>query len=767
MAGGWILAIKIESHGLPSSSPAGGDQRWRWCTRRPAWDTENLYQAALARYPQEISWSLDLQRGTGQIGGQSFELQRTAFSERRFLRSRVDRLGVLAASISSSATSLQITALGNPSAGAVTSLAGTTILLGREAVYLSAHTGGGVYDCTRAVLGTRALPHTGGQAGGTQAFNADHGRALVDRVVDLIRVPYGDGSYDTEEVLWSGVITGVDWAGDPGRINLTADTFLRLLGRGRLLAELPRFRRVTLGYNLDGDPEYAYEAVRANTPCLSATPAEGGSILLSLGGKAAVRVPVSFTGTSAAYRASTAPIRPGRYQLFAGSENVPDELPEEAWEFVSTSPAAPSNFGGGSAELPLSSNALTLLLQILTTSADGANYDAAGGATSYDLGQRQLGLGIPWSRVDVAGIEAMRARFGGVLQQAANHPGFDGEPVEAEAFIQQRLLRPYGLILTQLRAGLLGVVRIGDALPLGALELTQAVALGLPRWRRYGTTVYDEVEVRYNDRPGTGPRTDLIRNAYAADERLAGSTGRDVLRLDGLAVDDEDTTVPAEVLAAGLEHLTRYSEEIPAIDLATRRSFEAWPGDVIALTHNKIPSTDGSRGITRAVCQVQRATVNLGSNEETHAFSLLHTGALYRRAGAWSVAARVVSWSSPWATIEVNAFISADNPGYASDAAAWEALLDAAGLSGATLELRDSALALRNTATLAEVDVAGNRLRLSIAPTAPNAGDVLILGNYTLSEGSPDEALWAFVAYLASDDGVLGTDEDAAYEWTS
>lgn len=763
----WILAIKIESLGSPAASPSGGDKRRRYATRRPAWDTETLYTQALLAYPQEIEWRVNLQRAQAEVGGQEFALRRSTLTEGGLMRGRVDRLGVLAADIDEADTSLQITAQGDSLSGAVTTLAGTTILLGREAIHLSSHSGAGVYACTRGVLGTRPLPHTGGIYGGAQAYNAAHGRALRGRAVDLVRVDAEAGDYDEEEVLWSGVLTDVGWDGADGAIRLRADTLLRLLSRSKLLQELPRFRRVRVN---PGDtvspPAYAYQAIRANTPCLSATPSNGGDILLSLGGDAVVRVGVGFTGSASAYRAETDTLLPGRYTPFAGSPEPPDDLPEEAWEIVSTHPSSPSNYGGGTAALPLSSNPLTLALQILTTSPDGTNYDSGGGATSYDLGIRQLGLNVPWDRVDVAGIEAVRSLLSAVAVQEANHLGVDGEPVDAEELIQQRLLRPYGLTLTQLREGKIGVVRVGDALPLGALHLTQAVALGQPSWRRYATDVYAAVEVRYNDRPGIGPRIDSVRNAFAEDEYVDGAAASEVLRLDGLAVEDEDAGVPAEVIAAGLELVTRYSEEIPGVSISTRRTFDAWHGDVVRLSHAVLPDLDGSRGCD-VVAQVDRMALSLGDGEATRTLGLLLTGVLYRRAAAWSVAARVVSWSSPWVTVEAAAFTATTNPTYSTDLEAWEALFDAAGLSGATLELRDSALTLRNTAVLAEIDVAGNRLRLSSAPTTPAAGDVLILASYNLAEGSADEALFAFVAYLASDDAVVGSDEDDAYEWTS
>ena len=103
--------------------------------------------------------------------------------------------------------------------------------------------------------------------------------------------------------------------------------------------------------------------------------------------------------------------------------------------------------------LPLSSNLLTLLFQILTTSHDGNN-------GAYDLGIEDLGLNIPESLVDVAGIEQVRANLGDLLVQGLLVLGLDGEPLDVFEFFKEALL-PYGVVICD-KGGKLSVAELND-----------------------------------------------------------------------------------------------------------------------------------------------------------------------------------------------------------------------------------------------------------------------------------------------------------------
>ena len=92
-----------------------------------------------------------------------------------------------------------------------------------------------------------------------------------------------------------------------------------------------------------------------------------------------------------------------------------------------------------------------------------------------DEAASDVGLGIPWSLIDVAGIEAIEYAFvsgeGSLLYRPRIHLAVDGKPGNVK-----RLLQPewhsVSCVLTAGKGGLLTVVRLSDSPTPGAITIT-------------------------------------------------------------------------------------------------------------------------------------------------------------------------------------------------------------------------------------------------------------------------------------------------------
>lgn len=750
---GSIYAIKIESLGDGTSSPAGSDKRYRFATRTPSWDDEGLYLPALRVYPESASVGFDPQLGDLQGGGATFELSRTPYTEGAFMRSRWSVVAYLQAAISSSATSISL---------ANTGLAGRTLVLEREALYLSSHSGGGVYVCSRGQLGTQARAHGAAAEDDTELYDADHGSALELREVVLVRVSdAATATYTDEEVLRRYVLApqGVDWNGETRRIVLQCDSAISLLRRRTILGSRAVWRLSSEVVSPGRAPILEYRTApgqwSASVPSPFPSATGDGRVVLSLGGKAAVIAPVSAIGADegSAYLSATL----SQAVLWDGSVPIPQDPPQEAWEVLSTAPSAPSDADTPSTNtLPLSSDPLTLALQLLTSTVDGGNVES--GLTDYDLGIAQLDASIPASLVDVAGIEALRLELGALpqlhLQLGMASPG----PVELLPLLAQQVLRPFGLALTQTSTGRLTIVRAAaDALGYGstAAAITAADCRSKPRVRRNAPRAIDRVEVHYDARPGLQARVAAVSNVYAARRRLSGGSPAESLAAYG--VQDE-----AVARGLGIDYVSRWHWPVPGIVVEVTASVEAWPGQLVTLTHPLLPGPDGSPGMDAGVCLVVAREDRWAQHRA--ALELWYVGALYARVAAWGPTATVASWSSPTCTVEANVAVDADNARFASDAAAFGALLTLTGLSTLSLEIRDSDYALLGYATLS--GVSGNDLTLSYVSTAPAAGNLLTLADYATAQTAVQDAVFDHVAYLADANDTLGASSEEPHEWT-
>lgn len=755
---GWIYGIKVTPIGDGGLEAAAtlDDGRYRLATLAPSWDTSSVYREVLRDVPDEIGHRVDWQSGSCTIGGLDLDLLPTTEVLGWFCRPIHERLTELSSTLAIGAA--------NPFLDA-TGLDGETVVIGREAIYLNGETGAGPYEyasSTRGVLGTIAAPHGTEFEADIEVFDAE-ASPLRDLPVEFFRVPMG-GTYTDEEALWTGILRRVEWDASSGWVRLSCDSALDVLERTTICNRLWRAKDQSPGTN-----NYLGAANRAPAGNTGVSPIP---VLLSDGDRAWRGYAFWTDGGRASTSIGPATVSFGYERWGGGAALHPLEerdgrvvltdMPAEMWQIFSTRVEAPAVNTVGDT---LSRNAITLALQLMTTTLAGAN-------GSYDLGdsaaeeavQRaiaDLGAGIPVSLLDLDEIEATRDRLGGEIEIDLDFP-FDGKPIKLMGFIREKLLRPFGLALVPGSGAKLTIRGLRDGAVDGTAVTQDDLVTGtLPVVRWSGVPSVDEVVVSYNDRPGIGPDIDTFVGAYLRERSVAGTSLR--LEIDASGVRD---TFRAEGI--GIAYASRYAIPVTEIDIVTTRLIDLVIGDVVKLTHTVIPGRLGAKGITAETMIVSAREVELATGY--YRYTLWWTGAGLVTPGRIGPAARVVSWSNPTLTVEANAFVpsghsvSLGGVTATTDAGVWEGLyaLD----SALSVLILDSDLSQRGTATLFATAGSGaaNTVALTGASVTPAAGDVIVLASYdsTVSANTQDR-----YAYLADGNDTLGAGGDAANQWSA
>lgn len=723
----WIVGIKIATLGDGALEAAATltDARYRLATGVPPWDTHDVYRDALASLPQSISTDVDWLEGKCTVSGLTARLLGTDEVYGWLLRPAFARLTTLAAALDASTTTVVLNASG---------LGGRTVTVGREAIRLGTTiTGTGPYSylgSTRGVLSTRAYPHGDDNTDDTEVFAA--GAAPLGLLpVEVFRVPT-TGGYADEEVIYRGVLASVRWS--RGEVEAQIDSALGVVMESMICRDLFRARkRRTSLYS--GDPG---SAPASDTPTTTA--------LFTDGDRAIVGTVKNAGGGIIYVGAANNAINPGFVAAWAGStpvtpEGGSNELGDEIWQFFSTYYLAPAVNGAGD---QLDANALTHLLQILTTTADGGN-------GAYDLGVAVLGVGIPEALIDVAQIERLRESRGAALELRTLHYPLDGRPVAVSDLVGW-LLRPFGLALIQGAGGLLQVRALEDGQG-GAYTLGVEALIEPPDLTWAGRPV-DEVTISLAEIPGQGTVEQLFSDIFTRERNLSGTAA-------GLEIDARGVEDPSVARLLGIGWVSRWRWAIPVLRVVTTRALDAWPGDEVTVTLPAVPGRAGARGWTEEVCVVSSREVDLATGE--HRYDLWWTSAVYNRTGRIGPAARVASYSAPTLTVDADTFAPA---GYAeSDAAIWEELLAESGTILRCLIL-DSDLSVRGTTRVIGANGGANTLTLNSATVSPVAGDVIVLAAYD-GWGTATERnyLHARYAYLADANDTVGSAGDDPYEW--
>ncbi len=736
-----ILAVRVEGLGRGAYG-AGSAGLYRWALEEPFTnDYASVYvSGALVGLPDELGFSCDFRAGRSSVGGLTFQL--FAFvegaplqPEQAFYTQTPAVHAQLLDGIDEVQTTVRVLASDD--------LTGETLILGNEAVYFDYVVSGGTYSVLRGVLGTRARAQgiAGAEIRGVddnELYNANDGPILRGRRVELIEVS-SSGSYADEVVLWTGVIDEINHP-TPDVIEIGCTSALDHLRDRRLCESLWRGRRIDWR-SLGAGGGYA-SAGYTRVSGLNAYTPRG---LFAWGDKGAVinNAPASTAGAALSFSSeNTEPLYADGILV-----NWDEEPPAEVWQLFSTAPQAPPLYG----TTRLSNNLATLTLQVLTTTELGGNYDAAGGATDYDLALPNLGAGIDWELVDVGGIERVRAQLGDLLRVDAIHLGTDGKPVKALEWLSS-LWRPYGGVVTGGQGGRITVALFTDSLEAGAdtelidvYDLAERVA---PTQRRRLADAIDSIAVAYADRPGQEPIIDTFNDVFNRRRQLkAPATSRE--ELDLLGCDD-----PQLVLDLGSSYIQRYSRPIPELTVQVLGQLDLWPGDLCRVTLGMVSGRSTTQGVDEEVYLVTGRRYRWqGGSRATYA--LLAVGALYAKRGAWAPTARIASWSSgtSTATCDANAYTTGPGP-FATD-------IEALSRFGTADLLILSAADLSVKATCASTGYGANTITLSgLGSYTPVVGDLLVLRDYP-NQGAAD----AFDAFAVVSDANGDFDGGAGYQW--
>lgn len=722
------LFITIESLGDGSV-----DRLYRFADGPPpSWDSDNVYIEGLRRFPGSIAPEVDFRNGGASIGGLSFELIATSNIRPLLYSQRRIQIDTLQAALTTGATSITLQQ---------TWLEGYTIIAGHEAIYLDNHVGAGVYDCTRGVLGTQAEPHGVGARDYVSVFDADAGPILRFRRVTFGYVNLDTATgYSNEVTLWAGLLTGIS-APAPHIIRVDADGLLSLLSK-RTINNQPWRGQQTVQVNrtiiVSENREVVEEIPTGKFEGPGEPLAASGTAKFALDGKAVAQADwTSITGG-----ASVSPIEADLDQATGESGNT-DAFVKEAWEVFHC------NGTGSTTSLPFSNNWILAALQMLTTTE-------AGGNGAYDLGKKDLGLGIPASWIDITGAVELANTLAEHAVRDVLYLGMDGKPVKVMEWIQRKG-KTNGVALVD-DGGTLRFTILEDNSALTTATLTIADIVPPPdapppNQQRGMSGAFDKVVVRYHFRPGQGTKTASFEDAIQKFLNRYGDSSQMELDMEGIS--DESL---AESIA--IHAVQRWHQEIPQIDLTVLRTRDdIGLGDLVLLTHPLVYQPDnGTRSVTGAACLVTAKRLDLENG--TIKLRLLHVGALYNRVGRVAPTAVVEAWTGGTKTLDIKedysdgGFQSGVLSTYPRDSSGFTAG-DKIALCNRDHSVIESGLEIAS--------VGSTTLVLTTTPSnTPVAGNLIKMASYNQA-ASQQTDLYAFIA---DSNEVLGTGDDAGYEWT-
>ena len=728
------LVFTIESIGRNQATPR---QYYFARGNAPSWDTDAVWvESCWTGFPSEIASAVSFFDGSFTIGGLTIDLFAQAQTQQGASVASIlydqHRVSIATLSAEISNTTQQDITLDVPT------LANAAVCIGRETIRLGAHTGSNVYDpSVRGILGTSADKHGVGIQDYTQVFSADVGPLLRWRRLVLYRVNLATASsYSDLDQLWSGVVFGIS-SPTPNLIRVEADSMIAVLEKATILNKILRY----------GAPAQTRNPSMAR---LSFDPSIGtnADMLLSVDGECVVHRPTRITTpTGALYDLSPELIETG-LNTDSRLQSIPDQ-PRELWQVIWCS--KPKTFPDTHSALPPSSNLLTLLLQLITTTQHGTN-------GTYDLGVRELGLGVPQSFVDTTTIEQIRDTFGDLLEQPRLVLNLEGKPVQVLELLRRKLI-PYGIAIID-KGGKISVATLDDndqdAPSLGQVEIlgpsSRPTRPTPSQVRRFDLTI-DNATAEFADVPGHGPVVDRFSNIER--RRISPFGERSTISMDMRSVEDA-----GRVQAILAPFLQRFNEAIPDVSIAvprTRADLEI--GDLVKVTHDKIyQATSGTRGVTDQLMLVVERVLELNTN--VLRLRLLDVGALYGLRGYIAPAATVSS--SAGSAISVYENFDDSAMGFQSGELSGSPYDLSELVVGDVLQHCDSAGVLLQTLTVLSTAGAGTINVTSTPSPAPADGDVLRLASY-------DTALAASrlrYAWLADTNGTLGAAADPGKEYT-
>ncbi len=486
------------------------------------------------------------------------------------------------------------------------------LYLGRETF---TYTGKGASSFTGCARGAYALPgHEARQAHTSGDLISAYPRFLSTRRVawyctldgtDAGRVNLWSGTMRTAKLMAGGA--GVELTAESLDGDLKVQTFTTQrtgkLGVGIVGADG--------GYVAASDTESAAETTRLVLAEGSTSGAwtHGSEIIVRLGDEYLAGT-VSVSGTETAITIL------GRGQFnSAVVQHVPgDDLVEVMWTGARNASGSAadqvSKFSAGDHPLEIA------LQRLLSRKGDGAN-------GTYDTLPEGWGIGLDASRVDVAGILALKRTW----LPAARHLWVYEEPHVLKEMLGE-LLRPHGCYPVSSLGDLLRVLRLSPPIPGASLRTIDASSIvAVPTWDANTVNVIGRVVWRCDHDPVAGDfrqtfKGEMVGPYMEAQEFYAGLWK--TLELDAkgqFTGNDSSANFFGAGLSTGADEASlryfemvrdRYARPFPAIGVECSFDYlDVEVGDLVTVTATNLPDvTTGALGLAGAICEVTRRSID-------------------------------------------------------------------------------------------------------------------------------------------------------------
>lgn len=617
------------------------------------------------------------------------------------------------------------------------------LYLGRETF---TYTGKGASSFTGCARGAYALPgHEARQAHTSGDLISAYPRFLATRRVAWYCTLNG---LDADRVnLWSGTMRTAKLMAGAAGVELTAES----LDGDLKVTVFTNQRTAKLGVGLAG-PDGGYSPSSDSEPAAETTRmvmAEGStSGIWTNGAEILVRLGDEYlAGTIAVSGTEISISIIGRGQFNSQVvQHVPgDDLHEVMWtgkrSAAGTAADQVSRFSAGD-------HVLEVALQwLLSRKGDGAN-------GSYDTLPEGWGVGLDASRVDVAGILALKRTW----LPLARHLWVYEEPHILKEMLTE-LLRPHGCYPVASLGDLFKVRRLSPPIAgtsLRAIDATGVVSV--PTWDANTTNVIGRVIWRCDFDPVAGDyrqefKGEMLGPYQEAQEFYAGLWKTLEIEARGqFTGNDSSVTFFGAGLSTGAEDAAqryyemvrdRYARPFPSIGVECALDFlDVEVGDLISLTVSNLPDvTAGELGIVGGTCEVVHRSIDR-LREVVQLTLLQHSNVQLCRLLAPS--GRVSATAAGLITLTDAIF---NDPG--------QDRTDGFSI-GQVIEVRSSDLATsRGTATI--TSVSATQLGMAAVPAGTVAGDLVVPASYA----SQPAAEVARHAYLASSAELLNATDPA------
>jgi len=391
---------------------------------------------ALVAIPNAITTAVDVWTGRVRTSPINVSLANVDMVATRFLyhqaRTDITLTADLAQTSSGGTVSLSSAALSAP----------CVVFVGNEALRITSNDGGGDYTCSRAWWGTSPEYH------GTGAYVYERNPYLMYRTYQLIIFNHDLG---TEKTIQRGYIEGIETSNKGATVEVRCQELLSLISRAQLNRGAPKIQ-VTgsiahnegVGGQLNASVSMDSRVWRDDSTAQSSWLNVGDTIVvgsqengvftpLATGAVAGGGAPdIDFDEVDGA---SVSPFSGDAYELFV---------------------VVGSPFGGAlsltsSAGLgdPEAFNAVSLAYSFLRSGRNDTD-------TGVDQWRGEWGMGLPEEYFDHAAIVALISESADDIVQRLIL-GWDGEAVDVEDLVCNRLLRPRGKFLTTTQSGLISI----------------------------------------------------------------------------------------------------------------------------------------------------------------------------------------------------------------------------------------------------------------------------------------------------------------------